>query len=102
MQVQVTTPSEYQGPCIALLNRRKALINDSSSSSNDNDQGNNDQTLEIGASVPLNDMFGFSTDLRSISQGKAEFSMRYEAHLPVLPNIQQKLVKEYQVNQQRK
>ena len=59
MDVNVTAPVEYQGPCIALLNKRKGLIGDSEV---------NDEYVEISAEVPLNEMFGFSTDLRSISQ----------------------------------
>ena len=66
MTVSVSAPSEFQGPVIALLNKRKGSINDSEV---------RDDYVVIVAHVPLNDMFGFSTDLRSISQGKGEFSM---------------------------
>jgi elongation factor G len=59
MDVHVTAPVEYQGPCIALLNKRKGVIGDSEV---------NDDYVEVYAEVPLNDMFGFSTDLRSITQ----------------------------------
>jgi elongation factor G len=59
MEVHIAAPSEYQGPCIALLNKRKGMIGDSEV---DNDY------VQVEAEVPLNEMFGFSTDLRSITQ----------------------------------
>lgn len=40
-------------------------------------------------------MFGFSTDLRSVSQGKGEFSMDYKRHTEVPPNVQSMLIEEY-------
>lgn len=60
MKVNLTAPSEYQGAAIALLNRRKGTIDDSEVQ---------EDYLEVEACVSLNDMFGFSTDLRSITQG---------------------------------
>lgn len=86
MDVTVTTPSEYQGAVIGLINKRKGAIVDSDVQ---------DDYLTVQASVPLNDMFGFSTDLRSCSQGKGEFAMSYVNHARVMPNVQDKLVKEY-------
>jgi elongation factor G len=59
MDVSLTSPSEFQGACIALINRRKGSINDSEVS-NDN--------LQVSSRVSLNNMFGFSTDIRSITQ----------------------------------
>ncbi|KAI8913576.1 P-loop containing nucleoside triphosphate hydrolase protein [Gorgonomyces haynaldii] len=91
MDVSVNAPSEYQGAVIALLNKRKATINDTEV---------RDDYVEAQAHVPLNDMFGFSTDLRSITQGKGEFSMTYIKHEPVFPNVQEKLVKEYKLKQE--
>lgn len=90
MDVSVTAPEEFQGPCIALLNKRKGMIGDSEV---------NDEYVEVSAQVPLNDMFGFSTDLRSITQGKGEFSMTYKCHSPVLPFVQQQLVEDYRKKQ---
>ncbi|KAJ3324915.1 Elongation factor G, mitochondrial [Boothiomyces sp. JEL0866] len=87
MEVTMTAPAEFQGPVIALLNKRKGTIVDS--------EVENDY-LNVQAEVPLNNMFGTSTDLRSITQGKGEFSMTYKEHMKVLPNVQDQLIKEYQ------
>ncbi|KAJ3096508.1 Elongation factor G, mitochondrial [Physocladia obscura] len=86
MDVNVTAPVEYQGSVIGLINKRKGTINDSEV---------RDEYVEVNAEVPLNDMFGFSTDLRSISQGKGEFSMEYKKHVPVMPFVQTQMVEEY-------
>lgn len=87
MDVSLTSPSEFQGSVIALVNKRKGNINNSEV---DND------TLNVSASVSLNNMFGFATDIRSITQGKGEFSMTYMEHSPVLPNVQEQLISNYQ------
>ncbi|KAJ3269057.1 Elongation factor G-2, mitochondrial [Terramyces sp. JEL0728] len=87
MEVSMTAPAEFQGPVIALLNKRKGTIVDS--------EVEHDY-LNVQAEVPLNNMFGTSTDLRSITQGKGEFSMTYKEHMRVLPNVQDQLIKEYQ------
>ncbi|KAI8850586.1 putative MEF1-translation elongation factor G, mitochondrial [Chytridium lagenaria] len=86
MEVAVTAPTEYQGPVIALLNKRKGTIADSEV---------RDDYVEINGEVPLNEMFGFSTDLRSISQGKGEFSMQYKRHEAVPMHVQNVLMDEY-------
>ncbi|KAJ3065414.1 Elongation factor G, mitochondrial [Podochytrium sp. JEL0797] len=86
MDVNVTAPVEYQGSVIGLLNKRKGTINDSDV---------RDDYVEVNAEVPLNEMFGFSTDLRSISQGKGEFSMEYKKHVPVMPFVQTQMMEEY-------
>ncbi|KAJ3194465.1 Elongation factor G, mitochondrial [Dinochytrium kinnereticum] len=86
MEVAVTAPTEYQGPVIALLNKRKGTIADSEV---------RDDYVEINGEVPLNEMFGFSTDLRSISQGKGEFSMQYKRHEAVAPHVQTVLMEEH-------
>ena len=90
MDVQMSAPAEFQGPVIALLNKRKGNIVDSEV---------RDDNFEVQAEVPLNNMFGTSTDLRSVTQGKGEFSMVYRTHSPVLPNVQELLIKEYREKQ---
>ncbi|ORY39975.1 translation elongation factor G [Rhizoclosmatium globosum] len=93
MDVNVTAPVEYQGSVIGLLNKRKGTINDSEI---------RDEYVEVNAEVPLNEMFGFSTDLRSISQGKGEFSMEYKRHVPVMPFVQTQMMEEFKKAQAAK
>jgi elongation factor G len=84
MRVTITVPAEFQGAVMATVNRRKGVIVDTDSSQED--------ALVITADVPLNDMFGYSTELRSLTQGKGEFSMEYKSHQPVMGSVQAELV----------
>jgi elongation factor G len=74
MAVEVTTPTEFQGAVIGDVNRRKGVVHSSEASGDD---------VVVEARVPLNEMFGYSTALRSMTQGKGEFTMEYAAHAPV-------------------
>jgi elongation factor G len=87
MRVEVTVPSEFQGAAMGDLNRRKGLILDSGTSGDD---------AVIEALVPLAQMFGYSTALRSATQGKGEFSMEYAHHAPVPRDVQNELTAHYQ------
>jgi elongation factor G len=82
MKVEVTVPVEFQGNAMGDLNRRKGMILDSSQEAED---------AIIQAMVPLNNMFGYSTVLRSNTQGKGEFSMEYSHHAPVTQDVQAEL-----------
>eukprot|EP00798_Chlamydomonas_sp_ICE-L_P017594 gene17594-23923_t len=86
MKVEVTVPSEYQGGVMGDLNRRKGLIMDSTTRGED---------AVILVEVPLNSMFGYSTALRSNTQGKGEFSMEYSHHAPVTKELQEQLTGAY-------
>ena len=87
MLVEVEVPTEFQGSIVGDLNRRRGMIQSSE----------NDATHTIvKCDVPLQNMFGFSTDLRSATQGKGEYSMEYKQHSYVTRDIQEKLMKEYQ------
>jgi len=66
MKVSIESPSEFQGGIFATINQRRGMIISSSEENN---------TCRIDAEVPLSEMFGYSTALRSMSQGKAEFTM---------------------------
>ncbi len=86
MKVVVETPSEFQGNSMALLNQRRGLISASA------DEG---VMSVIEAEVPLSEMFGFSTELRSSTQGKAEYSMEFLKYGRVPTNIQEDLRKKF-------
>jgi len=87
MNVEVTVPIQFQGPAVSGLNRRRGIIQDTI---------NHEDRCVVKATVPLNQMFGYSTELRSSTEGKGEFSMEYAHHNPLPRNEQDKLVKEYQ------
>jgi elongation factor G len=87
MRMGVEGPSEYQGTMSGLISQRRGVIIGSNSS---------DDYVEIEAHVPISEMFGFSTVLRSATQGKGEFQMTFD-HYSVVPNsIQEELIKIYQ------
>jgi len=86
MKVEIEVPIEFQGAIIGALNRRKGIVV--------NTDGRDDY-VTITAEVPLNNMFGYSTDLRSATQGKGEFTMEYKEHLPVSKDVFDQLVEEY-------
>ncbi|KAI0367852.1 elongation factor G mitochondrial [Pilatotrama ljubarskyi] len=86
MTVEVVAPSEFQSAVIGGLNQRRGTIVDS--------EVREDEFTCI-AEVALNDMFGYSSHLRGITQGKGEFSMEYKTHQPVLPQVQAELEAAY-------
>lgn len=88
MNLEVAAPGEFQGAIIGGLNKRGGLI----MSTDLNDDGSQ---VCIKADVPLAEMFGYSTDIRSSTQGKGEFSMEYKDHQPVSKERQEELVKKY-------
>ena len=86
MKVEVQTPEEFQGAVIGGLNQRRGVISGSST---------NEGFTTVDAEVPLSEMFGYSTDLRSATQGKAEFSMEFAKYAPVPRMEQEKLMAQY-------
>lgn len=91
MTVEVSAPQEFQGAVLSSLGKRHGLIVSTDAS---------DGWFTLVAEVPLNDMFGYSTELRSMTQGKGEFSMEYSRYSPALPEVQQQLLQEYQAEQE--
>ncbi|GMH41107.1 hypothetical protein BSKO_09017 [Bryopsis sp. KO-2023] len=89
MDVEVTAPAEFQGTIIGDLNRRKGVVQDSHQERDD---------VIIRAQVPLNEMFGYSTTLRSQTQGKGEFTMEYAHHAPVTQDLQAQLSSQFGKN----
>jgi len=95
MTVEVEIPSEFQGSVTASLSRRMGQIEDSQM----NDDGS---ALKLTAQVPLANMFGYSTELRSLTQGKGEFSMEYFKHTPVPRDRQEELMAKYKQEREAK
>ena len=89
MNVEVIGPEEFQGPAVTMLTRRKGLIVNVES---------NDGWFTLVSEAPLNNMFGFSTELRSATQGKGEYSMEYARYAPADLDTQDRLVAEYQAS----
>jgi elongation factor G len=84
MKVVVETPTEFQGPVMGLLNQRRGIIFGTQ------DEG---PMSVIEAQVPLAEMFGYSTVLRSSTQGKAQFTMEFATYKQVPQSIAEELVK---------
>jgi elongation factor G len=78
MAVEVTTPEDYLGDVMGNLNSRRGRIEDMQPVGN---------AQVITASVPLNEMFGYATDLRSMSQGRADFTMQFDRYEEVPASI---------------
>ena len=87
MKLETTVPDEYQGAAVGQINQRRGSIVGTTAF---------DGNAVIEAEVPLTEMFGYSTDLRSATKGKGEFSMEFAKYAPVPRNIQEELAKKYQ------
>jgi len=84
MKVEVVTPEEYSGDVIGDLNRRRGQI-----TGMDENAGGK----AINAEVPLSEMFGYATTVRSMSQGRATFTMEFSKYIEVPPNIAETIIK---------
>ncbi len=84
MKVEIESPTEFQGNCMGLINQRRGMI-----------LGSQDEGVmcRIEAHVPLSEMFGFSTILRSNTQGKAQFTMEFCMYKQVPQMVAEALVK---------
>ena len=87
MKVEVESPSEFQGAIFGSINQRRGIIVSSTE-----DHSN----CTIDAEVPLSEMFGYSTVLRSMSQGKAEFTMELDHYAKAPQSVSEQLKKEYE------
>ena len=85
MMVEVVTPEEYMGSIVGDLNRRRGRIVE---------MGSRADARVIRALVPLAEMFGYVTQLRTLSSGRAYFTMQFDHYEPTPPNIQEQIIKE--------
>ena len=84
MDVEVTTPSDHVGDVVGDLNRRRGQIQNQDSAGS---------TVIVKAHVPLKEMFGYISDLRSMTKGRASFTMQFHHYDPVPRNVAEELVK---------
>jgi elongation factor G len=89
MKVEVEAPVEFQGSVVGQVNQRRGVILETKS----------DDVVTITAQVPLNTMFGYSTDLRSATQGKGNYTMEFAHYAPVPKQEQEVMIKEYREKQ---
>ena len=84
MDVEVTTPEDYMGDVVGDLNRRRGII-----------QGMDESPSGkiISAEVPLSEMFGYATDLRSATQGRATYSMEFARYNEAPGNVADTIIK---------
>ncbi len=84
MKVEVVTPDDYMGDVNGDLNRRRGLL-----------QGMDESAAGkiIRAEVPLSEMFGYATDLRSMSQGRATYTMEFSRYSEVPPSVAEDVIK---------
>jgi elongation factor G len=85
MKVEVSVPEEYMGDVIGDINSRRGRIEGM------DDIGGGKM---IRSFVPLSEMFGYSTDLRSRTQGRGNYSMFFEKYEPVPKSVQEKILSE--------
>ena len=84
MNVEVVTPEDYMGDVIGDLNRRRGRVEGMEANGN---------VQQIRAQVPLSEMFGYSTDLRSATQGRATYTMQFGVYQQVPDSISNEIVK---------
>ncbi len=84
MKVEVVTPEDYMGDVMGDLNRRRGIV-----------QGMEDTPAgkTIRAEVPLSEMFGYATDLRSMSQGRAVYTMEFEKYTEAPSSVAEEIIK---------
>lgn len=93
MKLTVTAENEFSNAIISGLNKKKAVILNTDIRSDD---------FTVDAEIPLNNMFGYNTDLRANTQGKGEFTAEYLKHSVVPDHIQKELVIKYQKQVQQR
>ena len=87
MKVEVETPEDYMGDIMGDLNRRRGMV-----------QGMEDLpggTKQIRAEVPLAEMFGYATQMRSMSQGRATYSMEFQKYAEIPKSVAEAIISKF-------
>ena len=92
MKVAVEGPSEFQGSVMGSLNQRRGIIIGTVEEAN---------YTSVESEVPLSEMFGYSTVLRSLTQGKAEFTMEFATYKQVPKSVSEEIIKKFQDEKQK-
>lgn len=88
MKVEVTTPSDFQGSVVTSLTQRNAMITST---------GSTEGYATVTCECALADMFGYASLLRSITEGKGEFTMEYTRYAPTSRDSQESVIREWQI-----
>jgi len=94
MKIEVNTPDEYMGDAIGDINRRRGKI--------ENMRRHRKGSQKLTGLVPLMEMFGYASALRTISSGRAAFSMEFLDYAPLPKNIEEIVVEEQRKKKQQR
>lgn len=95
MTVEVDCPAEFRGTVVTGIHRRRGMVQSG-------DASEDGMNVRVVAEVPLGNMFGYATELRSNTQGKGEFTMEYERHAAVPLEVQKELMKMHKMEKETK
>lgn len=91
MSVEVNSPQEFSSQVFSLINHRTGIITG---------QTGREDWFTLEAEVPLNNMFGFSAELRSLTQGKGEYTMEYSRYAPASPETSDRVIADWKKKQE--
>ena len=83
MRVEVEVPTEYQGPVVGDLTSRRGMVHGTDMKAG---------VTIVNAEVPLSEMFGYATELRSMTQGRGTFAMEFHCYKPAPRDVQEEVV----------